>query len=774
MPQSTRLPLPSQAIPQAIVGHDTRTQAIENSRRIEAYLELLRTTGIALPADPTQSLRLGTAHVAREAGVSLGVLRPGHPLRQKVEGVIAELGLAIIHMPPSRDHLTIGECHSLFLTLAPAEAKKTGIRAEAMAGFVDELFARIRYRAKGGDAAPVTPIIAELREEAAAGLLDLPRHVLRVIEAFDSWISQSANPGKSFTPEALSAMAFHDLLRLGMENAGLSQARAAEIAGIRQPTLHKWLHEQRFPNRRSFEGLRHLSIHFCFPAEALIDSITRSHGGAGYHFRPDDFPPEHRGKSSKRLREAVRARLTDDDFQITTEAFRARLADLSTELQAAFKRDLDRKRMRDANRIVRERLSETLVDELADYCRDLDQRGRSPKTQTSYRQHLEGFFSFSLSDDAPTHLRLDPAQASILHAASRSLWDAYFTHLTAIGRVHQGPNFRISRAIVERMTAVAAMFGEDGYIDRHPSLLARLEDVSCEHLPRNKRQYWNTINEAEKLEANYLDLNKFRKAWIKDRSKPPESGRSQIADLLSMENPMIAVTQIITHLRQRKADLRKWETTDGSKRLNHHYATALRRIVLVHFLGQTALRIGMVPKITVGKPECHLQWLPDRKPHLNIPAELFKNGTSEVFKDGPYQRELEDRDGFYGDLREYLQLARPRLLDGNEDNRLFLSWSAKSGGRAVSAQVTRNELTAFTADAIGINAPPDHRLIRINHLRPHHFRDILATSVLRKTNRNFALAGDAIHVSEETARQYYAYDTVEQRRPELQKILADL
>jgi integrase len=182
----------------------------------------------------------------------------------------------------------------------------------------------------------------------------------------------------------------------------------------------------------------------------------------------------------------------------------------------------------------------------------------------------------------------------------------------------------------------------------------------------------------------------------------------------------------------------------------------------------------MVPLITVGKPGCHLNWTKDGKLRLTIPAELFKNGTSEVFKSGPYVRDLVDREGFHADLKEYLDLARPRLLDGKTDDHLFLSWSAKNGGGAVSSQVTRNELTEITAGAIGINAPSEKRLIRENHLRPHHFRDILATSVLRKTNRNFALAGDAIHVTEETARQYYAYDTVEQRRPELQRILAGI
>lgn len=774
MPRMIRPPLPTRLIPNEIVGHDTRPQAAENRRRVSEYLERLRATGTALPADPTQPKRLGTAQVALEAGVTLGVLRPGHPLRKQIEEAVSALGLATIHVLPSRDHLTVAECHSLFRSLAPAEAVKAGILPDKMAEFVDKFFEFIRYRAVDENTDLVAPIVAELREEAASGSLDIPVHVRRIIEKFDTWLEDSIDPGTSFAPDILSTIAFSDLLSLGLDRMGLSQSEAADIAGIPQPTLHKWLRRHGSPNVRSHAGLRRLSEYFGFPPDSLIAAITRSQGGSGSRFRSDDFPPEHRGKSSKRVREAVRARLVEDDFQLSPDTFRAKIADLCTQLHRSFVDDLARKKMRDANRIDRDRFSDDLVAELADYSRDLAQRNRSDSTLSSYTKHMEGFFSFALSNKAPEHLRLDRTNVSIVHCASRDLWQAYFTHLTEIGRDLMKPSFKISRAMVDRMTAVAALFKEDGYIDRTSSLLCQLQALSSDHRPRSRRKNWIQLEDEDRLESVYLDLHKFRKSWKKERSQNPVSGRSEISDILALENPMIAVDQILSHLRARKAEIQKWGKDGDTGRLNHHYATALRKIVLVHLLGQTALRIGMVPLITVGKPGCHLEFTADDTPRLTIPAEFFKNGTSEVFKDGPYRRDLVDREDFYADLKEYLDLARPRLLDGKSDDHLFLSWSAKNGGGPVSSQVTRHELTSFTADAIGINAPPEKRLIRVNHLRPHHFRDILATSVLRKTNRNFALAGDAIHVTEETARQYYAYDTVEQRRPELHRILAGL
>ena len=50
----------------------------------------------------------------------------------------------------------------------------------------------------------------------------------------------------------------------------------------------------------------------------------------------------------------------------------------------------------------------------------------------------------------------------------------------------------------------------------------------------------------------------------------------------------------------------------------------------------------------------------------------------------------------------------------------------------------------------------------------------MATAVLHLTDRNYALAGDAIHVSEETARTYYAHDSVEMRRPDLEAVFRQM
>ncbi|MDF3351941.1 hypothetical protein, partial [Sulfitobacter sp. KE12] len=746
LPPKSRLPLPPRAIPTLIAGQDTRAQAAENRRRITDYLELLRQQNLSLPAAPKQPNALGIARIAEEAGVSLGVLRPQHPLRQRLEEAIPELGLAIIvEEDVPADQLSIAECRSLFAALAPARAVALGMRHKAMQEFIDRLFDLLIARARNDQDALALPLVRRMQREAQADLLDIDDHVRSILEEFDDWVALRENPGRALSEEALASMAFRDLLLIGMEQTGLSQGKIAALCHIPQPTVWKWLVQGRAPNVRSYPALRVLSRHFGFPEETLIRSISHLKGGKGVQLPLALFPEQYRERRSHDLRKSVKSHLTEDDFQLSDEALSQRIARLCEQIDTEREPARHRKLMRDINRIDRSRFSPCLREDLERYRADLAGKNRSPQTQASYCNHLEGFFNFALSSNVPISLRPPPGEVEFAHVASLPLWEAYFSHLTGVGRRTMGQDFLISRAMVERMKAVSSLFDPDrGFMTKNKVIFARVLSLDEQHLPVFLIDHPQIL-----MREIHQELARFRSEWMR-KSQRPTKGRDEISDILSHPDPMIAVRQIISHLRLQKSQIRKWMVLpDGGAppRLNHHYATASRRLVLIHLLGQTALRIGMVPKLTVGEHTAgaHLQWT-EEKPVLNIPAKLFKNGASEVFKEGPYQRVLENIDGVYDDLREYLDLARPRLLDGAQDDRLFLGWNAENGCRPAQAAILRNEITQTTREAIGLDAPPDKRLIRATHLRPHHFRDILATTVLHRTNRNYALAGDAIHV----------------------------
>lgn len=771
---ANRPPLPQRALPDEIVGHDTRLQAAENCRRADSYIAMLARNGLPLPAAPQKPQVLGIAEVGREAGLSLGVLRPGHSIRKLIEAAIPQLGLAIIVSgPDSPEAWSIAECHARFLALAPAKAAQAGLRPETMESAVARVFDIIMYRNTSNTDAPALPIIRKLQADDAEGVLELDDNCIRIIRTFEDWAAQCNTPSEALSASELSEMAFHDLLLHGMDRTGLSQGQVAEIMGISQGTVWKWLREGRAPNVRSHAALRSLALHFGFSEDTLVRAIRRKRLGDDRQLNLTDFPIEFREARFKTVRAAVKSQLAEEDFQVSTAAFEARIADLCAAVEKDFTIHRKRKAMRDENYVDRTAFPSRLTYEISEYRAHLCGKGRAQNTQNSYVSHIEGFFGFALSSKSPDRLRLDPAEAALCAVASRPLWEAYFLHLSKTGKRQMGPSFQVNRSLVERMKAVTAMFGSADVFLSNTDFSVGLQKLEADHLP------WATKNlSIPQLCARIaIDLKEFRQSWLK-RSQKPTAGRDEISDLLSLKDPLLAVRRMIDHLRLQIKSIQKYEpgVNEKSERVIHrHYATAYRKLIVIHLLGQTALRVGMLPEITVGRNvEDHLRFNDGPEPRLVIPAELFKNGGSEVFKDGPYKRNLKDIYGFYRDLNEYLTVSRPRLLAGAQTNRLFLSWSIEKGAGPINSHVVRAELTEISRAALGPDAPKDQRLIAARHLRPHHFRDILATAVLHRTNRNYALAADAIHVSEETARTYYAHDSVEMRRPDLEAVFTDM
>ena len=229
MPHPFRSPLPTIKIADLIFGHDTRAQSAENMRRYHAYIDFLREHGLRLPSAPQEPKVLGIAQLAREAGLSVGVLRTTHPIRKMAEAAIAELGLAIVvQVPVSTDLLSIGECRIRFAALAPSKAVQTGIKAAGMQKILSELFGLMLGRANMNTLAPVLPIIRQLQEDAGADLLDVSPHITRIILGFDDWLAEGNDLG-SLPPEALATMEFHDLLRYGLEKVGMSPAQVGAL-----------------------------------------------------------------------------------------------------------------------------------------------------------------------------------------------------------------------------------------------------------------------------------------------------------------------------------------------------------------------------------------------------------------------------------------------------------------------------------------------------------------------------------------------------------------
>jgi hypothetical protein len=136
---------------------------------------------------------------------------------------------------------------------------------------------------------------------------------------------------------------------------------------------------------------------------------------------------------------------------------------------------------------------------------------------------------------------------------------------------------------------------------------------------------------------------------------------------------------------------------------------------------------------------------------IRIPAVRFKNFSSPFFSDGqPYDFILEDEDGLYNMLEEYVARGRPYLLNGRQSDALFIG---SQGGDYTAVQLshTYRIMTGIffvrNDDAgTGIEGVRSHGL--------HAVRHIIATSLLRTTG-DIYIAAWAIQDTARTVEQHY-------------------
>lgn len=770
----TRPALPTRSVPDLDGPVDTAALSTENHKRIKTYIAKSRELGYALPADGNRTTRLGIEQAAREAGVRTSAMRAGRAPRAELDKYRSEAGLAIIvYDDNTSEHLRLPRAKERLLAAVATHAAATGVRPRTLEGNLSEILDLVAQRISLEPEKSIAGILDDLVVDGREGHLSLSRRALGILPKLPEWLDRPDRP-----PSELSDLEFPALLRIAIIKTKMSQAEVADISGLRLPNLQRWLRGERSPNARSFGGLRKIAQMAEWPEDTLIKAIRRIKSDSPHKIRKIDLPERFRGPEYAQLRHSVRLRLREDHLALPLKLYREVLAALCEKVLKERKVNINRKAMRNRNRIDRSLFSKLLTSKIEDYAQYLENRGLANNTISSYIKCIEGYFSFSLSENAPVDLRLQREKACLIHAGSPKLWDSFLAHREDVGRVTmEKPDFRVDRASVERMKFVESLFqSSDGYFAKSAQSVGNLETLGREHL------YYvgSPDRHRDILYETRREIGNIRKQWMR-RSRRPVRGRDEIDDLLSMPDPMIAVRAmieyqraVVNNLMEKGVGRTKLAREDGRRETSLYYATAVRKLITIHLLAQTALRVGMLPCLIMGYDEdAHFRIFSDRMPRLKIPASMFKNGKGQFFRNEVYERDLEDWFGFREDLELYLAVAHPRLVDDSDCNLLFPAWKED----AVVPMNPKNismEIVKISRAAIGSDAPPEHRLIRRSSLTAHHFRDILATSVLKRTNRDYALAADAIHVSEQTCRQYYAYDSPELRQPELKAILADL
>lgn len=180
-----------------------------------------------------------------------------------------------------------------------------------------------------------------------------------------------------------------------------------------------------------------------------------------------------------------------------------------------------------------------------------------------------------------------------------------------------------------------------------------------------------------------------------------------------------------------------------------------RNCILTLILVQTALRATTLLLTVSGTdPTLRREVAADGtvKWRIVIPAERFKNFSSPYFSKGqPYTFVLDDEDGLYAMLDEYLAKSRPYLLNGRQSDALFITYK----GGDYTAQELSNTYRFMTGMFFVWN---DETKTGIKEVMPHGLhavRHVVATSLVRTTG-DLYLAAWAIQDTARTVEENYA------------------
>ncbi len=292
-----------------------------------------------------------------------------------------------------------------------------------------------------------------------------------------------------------------------------------------------------------------------------------------------------------------------------------------------------------------------------------------------------------------------------------------------------------------------------GVVWRNRSYLRQLEAF---------RDWWDSTDGALAEGSVVLDIDAFREDW---QAAVEEAYNYLVAYIAAMKstNPKRK------KLRQPFVPLRGYLDADdpmalymvgvrqmlASKPLlmidRHRH---VRNCVLTLILVQTGLRAAtLLLTISGDAPTIRREVDSEGKVRwrIVIPAERFKNFNSKFFSDGqPYDFRLDDEDGLYDLLDDYISRGRRYLLNGKTSDALFVT----SGGKPYTEVKLSNTYRRLTGRFFVRNEEAGTGIAGVMPHGLHAVRHVIATSLLRTTG-DIYVAAWAIQDTARTVELHY-------------------
>ena len=707
--------------------------------RLVAYCDTLLATGTPVAADPDNPDIASLTITAVEAGIPVSILHdPAGEPRRYLDLAVAEVGLARVETAPAPEDparsLSIGELTGLYI-----HAILGGDRTDEVP--IAETLHRARSlldtaaSLAGGRDRPAALALDCLRLAITARKVPGGKAALAVVDEVRALLADYQC--RITTPDGRAHYGtFAIRLAMAIAVAGLSQGEVARTVGMSAGTLNHWIRGDRIPDRRHETLIAGIERLLDLPEGALVASIVRRRAGQG-RLPEHLWPARLRGAKKMRLRAKIKRWLPDlsgcDDQTIRAlilaaeKAWRMATADGHRQLEKRRANAVAHTAPGFEGDLERYRAWATTVD--ADGgCRDRDPlRPRSAKT---YMGYLRQIGSYRMSPACPEDLRMSPDELRLPHVVAVPVLRAWFAARRAVLRNGEKEN----RSQVDRLHCLAGVLE---YLADHSDLMAILRTENADLLPRD-----GACSDREVGERLSAAIDGLRRTLRRSTMKP-KTGAERYAMILQLGRPLDVVDTMLTSL---DAEISGLEFGSPA------WAKAVGDRLLVAVLGQTGLRAETVGKIRYAGAARHMHFK-DGHWHLDMPADLFKSDKATVFQDGRYRRDLIDDGRINRYVDVYVRCARPVLLGGRTSSFLFVT-RRKGEVIGLPASIVRQTVVAISRRTIGATAPEGQRIDGLEHLSPHTFRDILATSVLKST-LDLTMTADAIHVTEKTAREHY-------------------
>jgi hypothetical protein len=297
-------------------------------------------------------------------------------------------------------------------------------------------------------------------------------------------------------------------------------------------------------------------------------------------------------------------------------------------------------------------------------------------------------------------------------------------------------------------TAKVLTSPKTGWLRQHPELASKLKPIDeliTANDIRKARADWDAACDTayEYAKGRKLELNSVVRGH-RDPCIP-------ILPVLSSNNPLREYKKIGDEILRWIPNETKWSVQASSHvrsylvfRFALHLGIRSRNLreLFLCMPGQPHRSLRSLEQLRRGE----LRWRGENRAwEVFIPAVAFKNGNSSFFKGRPFHMVLPDLEGLYGWIKRYIEIDRPRLLDGCLDPGTFFVRAHREGIHPSYDEHSFNKMWTTFIQRYGIYNPYTKRgaIEGLFAHGPHAVRSVLATHLLKKTE-SYELASYAI------------------------------